>query len=78
VRLEQQPGRIRLAVEDDGVGMREGPPRGTGLGGRLIRSMAKSLDAVLSYEARERGVRAVLDIPSAGVTAPAPQGAAAG
>lgn len=50
-----------LAVEDDGCGMpAEVTPRGTGLGTRIIRSMAQSLQAAVEYEPRDCGVRAVL------------------
>lgn len=62
VRLDtQDDARFRLTVEDDGCGM--GPdaqPKGTGLGTRLIRAMAQSLQAVLEYDATHRGVRATL------------------
>ncbi len=50
-----------LAVEDDGCGMpAEAAPRGTGLGTKLIRAMAQSLQTILEYEPRDRGVRATL------------------
>ena len=52
---------FRLVVEDDGVGMApEATPRGTGIGTRVIHAMARSLHAELAYDARHRGVRAVL------------------
>ncbi len=50
-----------LAVEDDGCGMpAEAAPKGTGLGTKLIRAMAQSLQAVVEYEPRDPGVRATL------------------
>lgn len=50
-----------LAVEDDGVGIvAEAAPKGTGLGTRLLKAMAKSLQSGVEYEARPRGVRATL------------------
>ena len=50
-----------LAVEDDGCGMVPGAsPKGTGLGTKLIRAMAQSLQSAVEYEDRPRGVRAVL------------------
>jgi two-component sensor histidine kinase len=53
--------RFTLAVEDDGCGMRaDATPRGTGLGTRLIRAMAQSLQTVVEYDAAHRGVRATL------------------
>ena len=56
------PDRFVLAVEDDGVGMTHGAPaRGTGVGTRLIRAMAQSLQSTLEYDtARPRGTRATL------------------
>ncbi len=53
--------RFLLAVEDDGCGMEPGaPPRGTGLGTRLIRAMAQSLNSSVEYRPGQPGVRATL------------------
>lgn len=53
--------RFALAVEDDGCGMGPGvAPRGTGLGGKLIRAMAQSLQGAIVYDPDHRGVRATL------------------
>ena len=53
--------RFRLSVEDDGCGMDPAaPPKGTGLGSKLIRAMAQSLQSIVEYETRPQGVRAVL------------------
>jgi two-component sensor histidine kinase len=50
-----------LAVEDDGCGMpAEATPKGTGLGTKLIRAMAQSLQTAIEYEPCDRGVRATL------------------
>ncbi|MGN6279558.1 MAG: sensor histidine kinase [Sphingomonas sp.] len=50
-----------LAVEDDGCGMaKDAKPRGTGLGTRVIRAMAQSLESAVEYDAAHRGVRATL------------------
>jgi len=52
---------FRLAVEDDGCGMSaEATPKGTGLGTKLIRAMAQSLQTIVEYEPRPQGVRATL------------------
>lgn len=52
---------FRLAVEDDGIGMpADMKPRGTGLGTKLIRAMAQSLQTVVEYERSDPGVRATL------------------
>ena len=50
-----------LAVEDDGCGMTEdAAPRGTGLGTKLIRAMAQSLQSAVEYDPTHTGVRATL------------------
>ncbi|TPG20839.1 response regulator [Sphingomonas koreensis] len=50
-----------LAVEDDGCGIvADTPAHGTGLGTRVIRAMAQSLQSAVEYDAGHRGVRAVL------------------
>lgn len=50
ILLADEPGRLRLIVQDDGVG-RDGDnlPRGTGVGGRIVSAMAASLDASIEY-----------------------------
>ena len=65
-----RPGEIRvklapqgqrrgvLAVEDDGVGMGEGQPKGTGLGGKILDAMATSIASRVEYDPRRSGVRA--------------------
>jgi two-component sensor histidine kinase len=50
-----------LVVEDDGEGMTADEPRGTGLGNRIISSMAQALKGEIEYgPADGRGVRARL------------------
>jgi two-component sensor histidine kinase len=50
-----------LTVEDDGPGMRGGPPTRTGVGGEIIAAMASTLDTKVEYaRAREQGVCARL------------------
>jgi len=52
---------FRLAVEDDGVGIApSAPAKGTGLGTRLIRAMAQSLQSGIEYDPTHSGVRATL------------------
>ncbi|MGU3316442.1 sensor histidine kinase [Sphingomonas sp. M6A6_1c] len=52
---------FRLSVEDDGCGMpAEATPKGTGLGTKLIRAMAQSLQTIVEYEPRPNGVCATL------------------
>ena len=53
-----------LAVEDDGCGiMQDAGPRGTGLGTKLIRAMAQSLQSAVEYYPAHRGCRATLTAP---------------
>jgi two-component sensor histidine kinase len=50
-----------LAVEDDGCGIvKDAPARGTGLGTRVIRAMAQSLQSAVEYDPTHTGVRATL------------------
>lgn len=55
------PDGFRLVVEDDGIGWTgEGQPRGTGLGSRIVRAMAKNLRSTLVYRPGGPGTRATL------------------
>lgn len=58
--LNDGEGYAMLMVEDDGVGMDGGPPKGTGLGAKILKSMAASLNSKVEYERRPKGVRAML------------------
>ncbi|HVF93406.1 MAG TPA: response regulator [Sphingomonas sp.] len=61
IMLTHEGSDFLLAVEDDGCGMApDAAPKGTGLGTKLIRAMAQSLQSSLVYEPRPRGVRATL------------------
>jgi two-component sensor histidine kinase len=52
---------IDLAVEDDGIGWDgNGKPQGTGLGSRIVKAMAHSLGAEVSYRTEGRGTKVVL------------------
>ena len=55
-----------LTVEDDGVGLTPGgdKPKGTGLGTRIIRAMAASLQANQQSDPSFRGTRVILSFPS--------------
>ena len=54
------PETVRLVVEDDGRGIGQAKPRGTGLGQTVVTAMARSLDSRLEFDPDHRGVRAVL------------------
>ena len=56
---EADDAAFELVVEDDGCGMApNATPRGTGLGQKLIRAMAQSLQASFAYDPGHTGVRA--------------------
>ncbi|WP_294237699.1 response regulator [uncultured Sphingomonas sp.] len=61
--VTEADGHCVLTVEDDGCGMAEGQqPKGTGLGAKLIRAMAQSLQTAVEYDPAHSGVRAVLRV----------------
>jgi two-component sensor histidine kinase len=62
VLLRLQPdGKALLAVEDDGIGWKEGDTvKGTGLGSRIVKSMASTLGSAIQYVERPKGTRAEL------------------
>ena len=53
-------GRALLTVEDDGPGLGDARPRGTGLGGKIVSAMASGLRSVIEYDPAHKGVRARL------------------
>ncbi|MEK9212676.1 sensor histidine kinase [Sphingomonas sp. 2378] len=61
ITVREAEGHCVLIVEDDGCGMsRNQQPKGTGLGAKLIRAMAQSLQTTVEYDPAHRGVRAML------------------
>jgi two-component sensor histidine kinase len=52
--------RALLTVEDDGPGMGEGKPKGTGLGGKIVSAMAAGLRSAVELDPSHKGVRARL------------------
>jgi two-component sensor histidine kinase len=55
--------RIDILVEDDGVGRGSGRPHGTGLGSRIVASMAANLGTEVQYLDRQPGTAARLSVP---------------
>lgn len=71
VVLERLPGgRIRLCVEDDGVGPSQQTTASTGIGRLIIDAMADKLGASVAQDDSHRGTRAVLDFPDVMSSAP--------
>lgn len=64
VFLTRQPdGKALLAVEDDGIGWKDGDVvKGTGLGSRIVKSMASTLGSAIQYVERPAGTRAEMTI----------------
>jgi two-component sensor histidine kinase len=59
VVLEAAPdGRAILTVEDDGPGLGDGAPKGTGLGAKIVSAMAGGLRSAVHFDTEHRGVRA--------------------
>ncbi len=44
-----------LLVEDDGVGKSDETIKGTGLGTKIVRALAGSLNATVTYQSRQPG-----------------------
>ncbi|MCT7377857.1 sensor histidine kinase [Chelativorans salis] len=63
--LREEEGRIRLSVEDDGVGATPPSLDSTGIGHLIIDAMAERLGASTVYDGAHRGTRVVLEFSSA-------------
>ncbi|MGQ9370515.1 PAS domain S-box protein [Azospirillum sp. ST 5-10] len=65
VALEEVGGRLRLAVEDEGVGLPDGfsIAGSKGLGMRVLLALTQQLGAELALPAKARGVRFELTLP---------------
>ncbi len=59
-------GHLRVCVEDDGVGWDgTGPAQGTGIGSKVLRAMARNLDAEISYSSLSPGTSVCIEFPIA-------------
>jgi len=55
-------GKVKLTVEDDGVGWRgEGPVKGTGVGSRIIGALARGLGSSIAYADATPGCQVSLE-----------------
>ncbi|GLK67100.1 sensor histidine kinase [Hansschlegelia plantiphila] len=65
VKLVRAGATFALTVEDDGVGMTEdAEPRGTGLGQKIVRTMASTIQSRMERDAGHSGTRIVLAFPA--------------
>lgn len=61
IELAEEDGHFVLRVEDDGCGMIDAETaKGTGLGAKLVKAMAASLQSSVVYDPAHSGVRATL------------------
>lgn len=59
-------GHLRICVEDDGVGWDgTGPAQGTGIGSKVLRAMARNLEAEISYATLSPGTSVCIEFPVA-------------
>ncbi len=64
VKLSSLPDNlVELTVEDDGVGRDASGTKGTGLGTRIVQTMASSMEATVDYLKRAPGTTARLIFP---------------
>ena len=77
VRALRAGDTVTLKVADDGIGWTgTGSIRGTGLGSKIVRAMAKSLATELRYaDTGGRGTQAVMELSLAGLAPPASEAA---
>lgn len=60
LEADHENRRALLTVEDDGPGLGDGAPKGTGLGSKIISAMAGGLRSALEFDSAHQGVRARL------------------
>jgi two-component sensor histidine kinase len=62
VLLRKIGQKVKLTVEDDGIGWRgQGPIQGTGVGSRIVNAMARGLGSEVSYAPAGAGCRVSLE-----------------
>jgi two-component sensor histidine kinase len=63
IRAASENGTLSVVVEDDGVGWNgTGEIKGSGLGSRIVRAMAQTAQADVSYDTSKGGTRAVITV----------------
>ena len=56
------PQKVKLTVEDDGVGWRrDDEPKGTGVGSRIISTLSRALGSAVVYAEASKGRQASLE-----------------
>lgn len=60
VSAHQQGEDVVVRVEDDGAGMGDSNPKGTGLGSQILDAMATDLGSRITFESSTKGTRAQL------------------
>lgn len=56
IHMSRKDDTVELCVEDDGIGWAgTGKPQGTGLGSRIVKAMAHSLEAEVAYDTTRGG-----------------------
>lgn len=61
VSARREEDGVRVVVEDDGIGSGEtAEARGTGLGSRIVKAMARNLDATVELDPAHRGTRVTI------------------
>lgn len=58
---------VRLCVEDDGMGMSDTDPKGTGLGGQILAAMATDLGSKIQFKTSSSGTHVYLVFKAEGV-----------
>ena len=60
ISVEQRGSHATLTVEDDGPGLGDGAPKGTGLGSKIVSAMASGLRSAVEFDPAHKVVRARL------------------